>query len=106
MAPLRGRQRAPGGNGVPFGEAAAATTRRGVLSDENWMASHWRLPAVIVGRRGRETAVDEVGGVDEHALKTLSLQIGAIFRTQSEAGAKAGSGQRMEDRVWIAHGDP
>ena len=76
VALLLSRQHASRRYAVPFGQASAATTARGVLRYEHRMAAHGRLPPVVRRHGGREASAHEVASV---AAMPLALTYSTSF---------------------------
>ena len=85
---LRLRKPAPGRYAVPFGQASAAATARGVLRYEDGMAVHWRLPPVVRRCGGRKAAVHEILGMAADYGHTLIADILNVSRLQVKTAAE------------------
>ena len=88
VALLRLRKSAPRRYAVPFGQASAAATARGVLRYEHRMAAHGRLPSVIRRHGWRKSAAHKVAGVAAYYVHALGVDILYIFRFQAETAAE------------------
>jgi len=84
-------QRLAFGNPVPLGQTTAATRCRSVLADENGVATVWRLLAIILWVRRRETCRDEIGSVTHDSLEPVLSQIGCVRFIQLEFPTKCGA---------------
>jgi len=78
-------ERAPARNAVPLGKALAAAGGGGVLGDEDRVATHRRLLAVIGGLSGREALSDEVAGMIEYDRETVGFEMAKLGRPKPEA---------------------
>jgi hypothetical protein len=96
-------QRSAAGNTMPFFKASAATDGRGVLGNEDRVASHRRLPAVVFRLGRRKTFPQKLPPVFQHDRHRLFHQIVALFGTQSESASKPASRQRRKQVLKIAH---
>lgn len=74
---------------MPLGDTAATAAGRGMLGDKHRMTTPWGLLAVTQGLRRRQTAGDEIGGVLQHPIQALVLQIGLILGIKTKAGPEA-----------------
>lgn len=89
---------------VPFGQASPATAGRGMLGDEDRMAPHGSLPAVV-GRCGRcKTGAYEILGMAPDRCKALLYEVRTLGIAQAEAAAKRRAGQASEQRLQILRG--
>jgi hypothetical protein len=75
----------------------------GVLGDEDGMAAHGRLLAVVQGMRRRQPIGDEAFAVLQNGIKAMAVQIGEVGVVELEAAAEAGLAQGSEEAVRIAH---
>ena len=96
VALLLSRQHAPCRYAVPFGQASAATTARGVLRYEHWMAAHGCLPSVVRRHGGREASAHEVASVAAYGGHALGVDILHVFRLQAELAAERRPRQPLE----------
>ncbi len=96
VALLLSRQHASRRYAVPFGQASAATTARGVLRYEHWMAAHGRLPPVVRRHGGREASAHEVASVAAYGGHALGVDILHVFRLQAELAAERRPRQPLE----------
>lgn len=96
------------GDGMPFAEAGAAAAGGGVLCDEDGVAAHGRLFAVVGGMGGGEPGADEVFGVAADGVGAFFEKVGAVAGAETEAAAEGGLRQTGEEGVegWrgIGHG--
>jgi len=93
----------PARDAVPLLETSATAAGRGVLRDEHRMTAKGSLLAIVVGLRGRETAVDEFRGVVEDRDYTILTQVLELALLQGEAAAKSRVRQTREHLVKVAH---
>lgn len=75
---------------VPFCEAGAAAGCGGVLGDEDGVAAHRGLAAVVFGLRGRYALVNEFAGVSDDGLRSLLLEITAFDWAELKSAPKFG----------------
>jgi hypothetical protein len=73
---------------VPFGQTAAAAGGSGVLGDENQMAAHGRLPAVMARLSGRQALTDELASMLQDHGQSLFDQISLFLLPRPEMAAK------------------
>jgi hypothetical protein len=88
MLLLRNRERSMCGNSMPFREARAATGGGRMLRDENRVAAHRSLPAVIRRLRRRETLPDEVVCMVEHRRKSALNEVRALLVAETEPASE------------------
>jgi len=74
-----------------------------MLRDENRMAAHRRLAAVVHRFGGRETPGHEIACVLDDDRKPAIGEIGALLRPKPETATKRRAGEPSEDMVEIAH---
>lgn len=78
------RQRTPGCDAMPFGEAPPATRRGRVLGDKNGMTAHRRLPAVVL-RHGRpEPRMDNLAGMTGQFFRRRTINNGLLAAAKPE----------------------
>src|SRR4051812_35701610 len=82
---------------VPFGQAAAAAGAGSVLREEDWMAAHRCLLAVLVGNRRSEPRLDQLGRVAEYGVHPPAAQVGELIARKAEAAAKTRPREPRED---------
>ena len=87
----------------PLGEAVAATTGAGVLSDENRMSAHWRLSAVV-GRIGRrKTRFNEPRTMGANRLHPLLVDKASLECREMEPAAELRLRQPRKRRLVAIH---
>lgn len=73
---------------VPFLEATAAAACRGMLRDEDRMAAHGCLPAVVRRAGGCQPSAYEVGGVAVYGGPSFFLYVQDVAGFQTEAASE------------------
>jgi len=97
-------QERPGrGDVVPLGQTTTAAGGRGVLGDEDRMAPHGSLAAVIGGLGRGQTLADEAATVFHDHRERLLLQIGSFSRAKAKAAAEPAPRQSRKQIVQVAH---
>lgn len=96
-------QRLACGDVVPLVQTGSAAGGGGVLGDENGVASHWGLPAVVSGLRRREPLPDKLAGVVQYRGRSLATQVFVFGGAQAESAAEARPRQGPEKVVDPAH---
>lgn len=77
-----------------------------MLGDEDRMAAHRRLLAVIGRLGGREAMADEIAGMGEHWFHSLRGKIISLLCPKLEPASEGRIGKRREDlvqRTWLVH---
>ena len=74
-----------------------------MLGNEDRMIPPRRLSSVIDRGGGRQSCLDEVGGVSENQIKASPLKVGAFLFIQAAARPKFRITQRGEQIICLTH---
>ena len=89
---------------VPFFETAAAAGGGGVLGDENGMAAHWRLPAVVLRFGRREAVANELPAMPRITGSAFSAKYAHFLgRGGNGCGTDSWPGRRKGRQVVASH---
>ena len=75
---------------MPLGQTTAAAAGCGMLSDENGVPPHRRLPAVVGNKRRREPPTHEIFGMTADDRHSPAFDTGYLFGPQTEPAAEIG----------------
>ena len=100
---LLGGELVPRRDAMPFLEAGAAAGRGAMLRDEHGMPAPWRLLAVVLRLRRRQSSRDEVLGVAEDDGQTLQPQVFRVGGAEAELRAEGSARERREEIVEVTH---
>ncbi len=78
---------------MPFFQAPSATTGCGVLRDEYRVAAKWRLFAIVLGLRHRQTLANKVSSMFDDSRQAFAAQILEILSLQMKLGSESRSCQ-------------
>ena len=84
---------------MPLSQTTAAATGCGMLSDENGVPPHGRLPAVVGNKRRREPPTHEIFGMTADDRHSPAFDTGDLFGPQTEPAAEIGLRQPREKRL-------
>lgn len=84
---------------MPLGQTTAAAAGCGMLSDENGVPPHGRLPAVVGNKRRREPPTHEIFGMTADDRHSPAFDTGDLFGPQTEPAAEIGLRQPREKRL-------
>ena len=81
---------------MPLSQTTAAAAGCGMLSDENGVPPHGRLPAVVGNKRRREPPTHEIFGMTADDRHSPAFDTGDLFGPQTEPAAEIGLRQPRE----------
>lgn len=84
---------------MPLSQTTAAAAGCGMLSDENGVPPHGRLPAVVGNKRRREPPTHEIFGMTADDRHSPAFDTGDLFGPQTEPAAEIGLRQPREKRL-------
>ena len=84
---------------VPFRQTSATAGGGGVLGDEDWMAAHGCLFAIVRRMRGGETRGDDLGRMLQNLRHPATLQVLHLLLTEPKPAAKVGALQCAEQCI-------